>query len=237
MPKDKNEDLLLLVVPKVHSIAALNGRHQDAGHQGHDHTLSLLQECFCWLRITSQIWQSIRTCTCCLQHEGSLPKAPLHPIMAIVPLDLLHVDFNSIETTLEPKQSPRVTNVLVFQDHFTKHMLAYVTLNQTAKTITKFLYQGCISIFGALARLLSDRGANFMSSMIDEMCKILGIKKLQTMPYHPQTNGLVERLHQMIMQIIRKLGEDKKADWPSHLAEIENTYNATCSAVIGYSPH
>ena len=40
------------------------------------------------------------------------------------------------------------------------------------------------------------------------------------MPYHPQTNGLVERLHQMIMHMIGKLGEDKKADWPSHLAEI-----------------
>ena len=40
------------------------------------------------------------------------------------------------------------------------------------------------------------------------------------MPYHPQTNGLVERSHQTIMHMIGKLGEDKKADWPSHLAEI-----------------
>ena len=149
--------------------------------------------------MTSQMQQAIRTCTHCLQHEGSLPKAPLHPIMATAPLDLLHVDFISIETTLEPHQSPRVTNVLVFQDHFMKHVLAYVTPNQTAKTIANFLYQGNISVFGALARLPSDRGANFMSSVIEEMCKILGMKKLWTMPYHPQTNGLVERLYQMIM--------------------------------------
>ena len=46
------------------------------------------------------------------------------------------------------------------------------------------------------------------------------------MPYHPLTNGLVERLHQMIMHMIGKLGEDKKADWPSHLAEIVHAYNA-----------
>ena len=57
------------------------------------------------------------------------------------------------------------------------------------------------------------------------------------MPYHPQTNRLVERSHQMIMHMIRKLGEDKKADWPSHLAEIVHAYNATQSAVTGYSPH
>ena len=42
----ENEDLLLFVVSKVHQTSALNGCHQDAGHQGHDHTLSLLQECF-----------------------------------------------------------------------------------------------------------------------------------------------------------------------------------------------
>ena len=57
------------------------------------------------------------------------------------------------------------------------------------------------------------------------------------MPYHPQTNGLVERSHQVIMHMIGKLGEDKKADWLSYLAEIAHAYNATQSTVTGYSPH
>ena len=105
------------------------------------------------------------------------------------------------------------------------------------KNITKFLYGGYISIFGAPARLLSDRGTSFTSSIIEELCKILGIQWLETMPYHPQTSELVERLHQMIMIMIGKLGEDKKADLPSHLAEIVHAYNATWSAVTGYSPH
>ena len=128
---------------------------------------------------------------------------------------------------LEPNQFPRVTNILVFQDHFTKHVLAYITPDQTAKTIAKFLHGGYIFILGAPARLLSSRGASFTSNVIEELCKILGIKWLQTMPYHPQTNGLVERSHQMIMCMIRKLAEDKKANWPSHLTEIVDTYNAT----------
>ena len=53
----------------------------------------------------------------------------------------------------------------------------------------------------------------------------------------PQTNELVERSHQMIMHMIGKLGENKKADRPSHLAEIAHAYNATQSAVTRYSPH
>ena len=126
--------------------------------------------------MAKQMRQTIRACTCCLQYEGGFPKAPLCPIVAMAPLDLLHVDFTSIETMLEPNQSPRVANILVFKDYFTKHMLAYVTTDQTAKTVANFLYGGYISIFGAPARLLSDRGANVTSSVIEEMCKILGIK-------------------------------------------------------------
>ena len=127
--------------------------HWDAGHQGHDHTLSLLQECFWWPGMAKQMRQVIKACKCYLQYEGGTPEAPLCPIVATTPLDLLHVDFTSIETTLELNQSPRDAKFLVFQDHFTKHVLAYVTPNQTVKTVVKFLYGGYISIFGALARL------------------------------------------------------------------------------------
>ena len=119
-------------------------------------------------------------------------------------MDLLPINFTSIETTMELNRLPKVANVLVFQDHFTKHIMAYVTPDQTAKTVIKFLYQGYISIFRTLARLLSNIGMNFMSSIIGEMCKLLGMKKLQTMSYHPQMNGLVERSHQNIMQMIGK---------------------------------
>ena len=138
MPKGENEDLLLFVLPKAHWTAALNGCHQDAGHQGCDHTLSLPQEHFWRPEMAKQMRQIIMACIHCLQYEGGFPKAPLCPTVATAPLDLLHVDFTSIETTLQPNQSPRVANVLVFQDHFSKHVLAYVTSYQTVKTIANF---------------------------------------------------------------------------------------------------
>ena len=211
------------MVPKIYQTATLNGCHQDTGHQGCDCTLSLLQECIWWPGMAKQMRQAIKACKCCLQYEGGTSKAPLFSIVPTTPLDLLHVDFTSIETRMELNQSPRGANVLVFQDHFTKHILAYVTPNQTVKTIAKFLYGGYISIFGALARFLSDRGASFTSSIIEELCKILGIQWLQTAPYHPQTNGLVERLHQIIMCMIGKLGRRQE----SQLA-ISFGWNSTC---------
>ena len=167
-PKGENEDLLLFVVPKVHQTATLNGCHWEAGYQGHDHTLSLLKEHFWWPGMAKEMRQVTKSCRCCLQYEGSTPKAPLCPIVATTPLDLLHVDFTIIETMLELNKSPRVTNVLVFQDQFTKHVLAYVTPDQTLKTFTKFLYGGYISIFGATASLLSDRGTSFTNSIYQQ---------------------------------------------------------------------
>ena len=187
--------------------------------------------------MANQVQKSLKSCMHCLQQEGSLSKAPLHLIVATAPMDLLQIDFNSIKMTMEPNRPPKVTNVLVFQDHFTKHVMACVTPNQTAKTIAKFLYQGYISIFGALARLISDHGVNFMSSIIGDICTLLSKKKMQTMPYHPQMNMLIERPHKTIMWMIGKLGEDEEAYWPGHLAEIVHAYNATQSAVMGYSPH
>ena len=133
--------------------------------------------------------QVIKACTHCLQYEGGTPKAPLCPIVATAPLDLLHVDLTSIETTLELNQSSRVANVLVFQDYFMKHVLAYVTPDQTVKTTVKFLYEGYISIFGALARLLSNRGASFTSSIIEELCRSLVSNDCRPCPTTPRQTG------------------------------------------------
>ena len=62
MPKGETKDLLLFVVPRAHHVTTLNGCHRDAGHQGCDHTLSLLWEHFWWPGMTNQMWQSIKSC-------------------------------------------------------------------------------------------------------------------------------------------------------------------------------
>ena len=107
-PKGETEDLLLFVVPRAHQVTTLNGCYRDGGYQGCNCTLSLLQECFLWPGMTNHMWQSIKSCACCLQHEGDLSKAPLHQIVATAAVDLLHIDFTSIETTLELNRPPKV---------------------------------------------------------------------------------------------------------------------------------
>ena len=83
-------------------------------------------------------------------------KATLFPIQAYTPLELVYVDFTSIETTMELNQLPSIKNVLVLTDHFTRYMMAFVTKDQKVKTVVQILYEQFISVFGTPAKLPSD---------------------------------------------------------------------------------
>ena len=115
--------------------------------------------------------------------------------------------------------------------------LAVVTMDQTAKTVAKVFYECFIAVFGAPAKLLSDRCANFTSTLVEELCAVFSIQKCRTTAYHAQCNGQVECFHQMLFHMIGKLACDKKAQWKQHLPELLQAYNSTRSAVTGYSPH
>ena len=224
-PKGEMEGVLAFLVPSSQHTAALNGVHHDAGHQGKKRTLALAQECFWWLMMVEDCKALVRGCPRCCAFEGVIPKAPLCPMRAHTPLELVHVVFTSVE--------PSIKNFLVIMDHFTRYALAVMTKDQTAKTIGKVLYGRFIMVFGVPAKLLSDQGANFTLVL----CTMFSIQKCWTITYYPQCNRQVERFHQTLFRMIGKLASDKKAQWEQHLSELLQVYNSTRSAITGYSPH
>ena len=161
----------------------------------------------------------------------------MEPIVCTEPLDLVHIDYVSMEVMVGMKEKPVVKNVLVIEDHFTRYTQAYVTNNHTACTTARVLYNEFFSVFGFPRRLMSDQASEFTGQVISELCDLLGITKIRTLPYHPQTNGTVERVHQTLRRMIAKMDPDKKAKWPLHLGPILIAYNATRSLITGYSPY
>ena len=149
-----------------------------------------------------------------------MPRAPLCPIRAYAPLELVHLDYTSIESTMELNKLPMVKNVLVMIDHFMRYALAVVTKDQMAKTVVKVFYKHFIAVFGEPTKLLSDRGANFTSTLVGELCSAFGIQKCRTTAYHTQCNWQVEHFHQTLFHMIGKLSHDKKAQWEQHLPEL-----------------
>ena len=187
--------------------------------------------------MTQDLRNCIKKCGHCRKYEATPLIVPMKPLTCSGPEELLHVNFTSIEETVPLKEEPVIWNVLVLQDHFSKYVVAYVVKDQTARTAAETLRNGYFGLFGAPAYLISDQGKAFMGHIITHLCDLYGVQKLRTSPYHAQTNGQVEHMNQMIIHMIGKLEEDKKACWSEHLPELLLTYNATCSTVTGYSPY
>ena len=196
-----------------------------------------MQECFWWPGMTQDLRNHIKKCSRCRKYEAAPPVTPTKPLACSGPGELLHVDFTLIEETVPLKEDPVIHNVLVLQDHFSKYVVAFVVKDQTARTAAETLRIGYFGLFGAPAYLVSDQGKAFTGHVITHLCELYGVQKLRTSPYHAQTNGHVERMNQTIIHMIGKLEEDRKACWSKHLPELLMAYNATCSAVTGYSPY
>ena len=232
-----NEIVFQFVVPQRHRGATLDGCHREAAHQGQCRSAALMQECFWWPGMTRDLRNHIKNCSRCRKYEAAPPVAPMKPLACSGPGELLHVDFTSIEETVPLKEDPVIRNVLVLQDHFSKYVVAYVVKDQTARTAAETLRIGYFRLFGTSAYLVSDQGKAFTGHIITHLCELYGVQKLRASPYHAQTNGQVERMNQMIIHMIGKLEEDRKACWSEHLPELLMAYNATRSAVTGYSPY
>ena len=237
MPKRSNEDVLVFVVPGLKRQVAIDGCHQYLGHQGRDHMLSLLRERFWWPGMAQRMMMSIHNCEKCRIFKAKPQIPPMEPILCTEPLDLVHIDYISMEVTVGMKEKPVVKNVLIVEDHFTRYTQVYVTNNHTVCTTACVLYNEFFSVFGFPRRLMSDQASEFMGQVISELCDLLGITKIRTSPYHPQTNGAVETVHQTLRRMIAKMDPDKRAKWPSHLGPILIAYNATRSLITGYSSY
>ena len=236
-PKGKTEGVLAFVIPMGQCHLVLNRVHCNASHQGQQQTLALAQERFWWPMMAEDCRTIVRGCPHCQAFDGEVPRAPLCPIQAYALLELVHLDYTSIESTMELNKPPVVKNVLVMTNHIMRYALAVVTKDQTAKMVMKVFYECFIAVFGVPAKLLSDRGANFTSTLVEELCSAFGIQKCRTTAYHAQCNGQVECFHQMLFRMIGKLSHDKKAQWKQHLLELLQAYNSTRSAVTSYLPH
>ena len=175
--KGETEGVITFVFPVGQCHMALNSLHHDAGHQGQQRTLALTQERFWWPMMAEDCHTIVRGCRHFQTFKREVPKSPLHPIRAYTSLELVHLDYTSIESTMELNKPLVMKNVLVITDHFTRYALVVVMKDQTTKTVTKVFYEHFLAVFGVPTKLLSDRGANFTSALVEELCAAFSIQK------------------------------------------------------------
>ena len=144
----------VFVILTVDRQAAINGCHCSTGHQGRDHTLSLMKEQFWWPR--QALLRAVVNCGRCIQYEAKGQLPPMQPIICTEPMKLIHIDYVGMEVMVATDKKPIVKNVLVVIDHFTCYVQAFVTKNHMARTMARVLYNNYFSVFGFPQCLMFD---------------------------------------------------------------------------------
>lgn len=221
-----------LVLPEKLRMFAKTALHDDSGHLGLDRTFALMRERFYWPKMFHDIKAWCEQCErCCLRKTPTAGlRAPLVSIHTSAQMELVCIDFLMLE-----RSRGGIENVLVVTDHFSRFAQAYPTKDQKARTVAKALWRNFFCRFGFPAKLHTDQGRNFESAIVKELCKITGITKSHTSPYHPQGNGTTERFNRTLMDMLGTLDPQEKSRWHEHVDAMTHAYNCTRHDSTGYS--
>ncbi len=125
------------------------------------------------------------------------------------------------------------TYLLTMVDRTTRWVEVAVLKDISAATCSDAFLSTWVARFGVPATVTSDKGAQFTSETWKQLCTRLGVCHVTTTSYHPQSNGMIERVHRQLKDALRARGAG--LDWPSHLPLVLLGLRAAPKEVSGFS--
>ena len=223
------------VLPEKHQALIYEQLHNEMGHLGAERVFQLAKQRVYWPNMFTDIQTyTQKICRCNAQKAPHRQKfAPLQSIHSSCPLDLITIDY----LKLEPSSAGH-EYVLLVVDHFTRYAIGYPCKNKSSLTAAKCVYNDFIlKRLGIPARILHDQGREFENKLFESLEGYCGLIKSRTTPYHPQTNGCVERMNETLLQMLRVLPEKRKGKWHESVDKVLFAYNSTKHDTTGYSPY
>ncbi len=144
--------------------------------------------------------------------NSSPPKAPL------IPPEVITSRFEKLAVDVVgplPKSKHNFRYILTAMDLATGFPFAYPMRGFAAEE-TALNLLSIFSFIGSPLSILSDQGSNFLSLVLSFVYDKFGVLRIKTSPYHPESNGTLERFHSTLKAVIRK-SIDKRSDWPTVL--------------------
>ena len=188
-----------------------------AGHFSGPRLYKTLVRKWWWPHMYTDAMNYTNGCPQCaiVEGTGQRQKPLLQPIVTEHPFQIVKVDIMELPVATQGNRY-----AIVFQDLFTKWPLVFPAPDQKAKRIAQLLVEEIVPTFGVPEAILSDRGANLLSFLMKDVCKLLGIKKLNTTASHPQCNGAVERFNRTLKSMLRKQAAKMGAQWDQYLSGV-----------------
>lgn len=171
----------------------------DAAHPSGKITDRLIRQRYVWTNMHRDI---SKWCKCCIQCQQSKISrhVKLIPEKFVAPdgrFDQVHID---IIGPLPASQG--FLYCLTMIDRFSRWTEAAPMKNMTVQTVAKVFYDTWISRYGAPRRITSDQGSQFESRLFKALLTLIGCERIRTTPYHPQSNGMIERWHRVLKAAI-----------------------------------
>src|SRR5690242_11000429 len=188
----RNKNQAQRVIKQNQKDVILYALHDEQGtHLGIESTYNKIKERYFWPTMYEDIKNYIKTCDIC-QHRGNeIKRQTLRPLEVKAPFYRVGIDIKGpLPITKEGNRY-----IIVAMNYLTKWPEAKAISDIKAKTVAKFIYEDIICRYGTPTILLSDRGTNFMSELIQELCNNFQIKHHKSSAYQPQTNGMIERFN------------------------------------------
>lgn len=206
-----------------------------AGHPGINRMYNRIKASYYWKSMRADIERFVKDCKMCQINKPlrTSNKAPMVITSSSTkPFERLALD---IVGTLPEAGLQKFKYILTLQDDLTKFSNAYPMITCSTDEVARNLIH-FFSLFGFPKMILTDQGTCFTSELFKQLTEILKIKSLFSTPYHPQTNGALERSHATLKEYLRSFVNDNQDDWHCYLATAILSYNTTPHCTTEFTP-
>ena len=229
-------------VPVIHASerrAVLEGARDlpCAGHLGRRKTYGRLCQQFYWPGMYADVQTYIKSCLACQQRKSlaNHSAGELQLFSTSRPFEMVGIDLIGPF----PKSSSGNTYVVTMVDRFTRWPELVAIPGATAETVANAVIDGLVLRHGCPEKILTDRGSQFTSKLFQRMANLkrLGVKKVFTTAYHPQTNGQTKRFNRVIAEALTSFVDDEQRDWDEYLSSLAFAYRSSVVDSISETPY
>ncbi len=223
-------------ISMISNILSAYHDHPLSGHFGVIRTYNKIKDKFYWFQMLDTIKKYVRSCNQCAQFNVQRKKKP--GLLQREPppegvFEVMQMDFWKAPI----RSSNGNQYILIITDRLSKYVFARALSSENAKDAAEMLFEDIILKHGAIRCIQSDQGTHFRNDLLSAITKLTSCKQIFSIPYHPMSNGQVERFNSTFCDQIKKYYNDNINDWDIYLQSIVWAYNSGIHSVTKFIPY